>query len=103
MDVAELDLSLFEGGMNTSRINPLGHDRTELIYNFYFADPSRTNTIEDTDPAQPRRRARGFRHLHRDAQELCGGSYSAGPLSPHHEAGVRYFQDKVRASLGALP
>ena len=26
--------------MNTSRINPLGHDRTELIYNFYFADPS---------------------------------------------------------------
>ena len=41
-------LSLFEGGMNTSRINPLGHDRTELIYNFYFADPSRTNTIEDT-------------------------------------------------------
>ena len=39
---------LFEGGMNTSRINPLGHDRTELIYNFYFADPSRTNTIEDT-------------------------------------------------------
>ncbi len=29
-------LSLFQGGMNTSRINPLDEGRTELIYNFYF-------------------------------------------------------------------
>ena len=33
-------LSLFDGGMNTSRINPLDAGRTELIYNFYFADLS---------------------------------------------------------------
>ena len=33
-------LSLFEGGMNTSRINPLDGSRTELIYHFYFADTS---------------------------------------------------------------
>ena len=31
-------LSLFDGGMNTSRINPINHHRTELIYDFYFAD-----------------------------------------------------------------
>jgi hypothetical protein len=33
-------LSLFDGGMNTSRINPLSEGRTELIYHFYFADTS---------------------------------------------------------------
>src|SRR5688572_26508471 len=41
-------LSLFDGGMNTSRINPLDHQRTELIYTFYFADPSKASEIEDT-------------------------------------------------------
>jgi len=34
-------LSVFEGGMNTSRINPLGPARTELIYGFYFCDEKR--------------------------------------------------------------
>ena len=36
-------LSLFDGGMNTSRINPISRDKTELIYNFYFADLSKEN------------------------------------------------------------
>ena len=33
-----LGLSLFDGGMNTSRINPIGPDRTELLYAFYFSE-----------------------------------------------------------------
>ncbi len=31
-------LSVFPGGMNTSRINPLAVKPTELIYDFYFAE-----------------------------------------------------------------
>ena len=31
-------LSLFANGFNTSRINPLAIDRTELVYHYYFAD-----------------------------------------------------------------
>ena len=30
------------------------------------------------------------------------GAYSAGPLSPRHEAGVHYFQEKVKESLGLV-
>ena len=76
-------LSLFEGGMNTSRINPVGHERTELIYNFYFADMSeatlaaRQKTIEDNLA------------VIREDFEICietqknyqSGGYRAGPLS----------------------
>ncbi len=94
-------LSLFEGGMNTSRINPIDHQRTELIYNFYFADTSeatraaRAKTIEDN------------LQVIREDFEVCletqknyrSGGYRAGPLSPRHEQGVAYFQDRLRASL----
>jgi choline monooxygenase len=92
-------LSLFDGGMNTSRINPLDHQRTELIYNFYFADPSRTNAIEDTIQRNLAVVREDFGICIETHKNYANGSYSAGPLSPHHEAGVRYFQDKVRKSL----
>jgi hypothetical protein len=35
-------LSLFEGGMNTSRINPIDHQRTELIYTSISPTPRRS-------------------------------------------------------------
>ncbi len=93
-------LSLFNGGMNTSRINPVDHQRTELIYNFYFADTSdaaakaRAQTIE------------GNLQVIREDFEVCletqknyaSGGYRAGPLSPRHEQGVAYFQERLRAS-----
>ena len=92
-------LSLFEGGMNTSRINPIDHRQTELIYNFYFADtseaaaPKRAKTIADNLAVV------------REDFEVCletqknyeSGGYRSGPLSPRHEAGVKYFQDQLRA------
>ena len=96
-------LSLFDGGMNTSRINPIGTDRTEQIYHFYFAD-----TSEAARPAQEKTIA-GNLAVVREDYEVCvtthknyaSGSYTAGPLSPRHEQGVHYFQKRVRESLGA--
>lgn len=93
-------LSLFSGGMNTSRINPLDHRRTELIYNFYFADLSpetlaaREKTISDNLAVV------------REDFEICletqknyeSGGYRAGPLSPRHEQGVAYFQRRLEES-----
>jgi choline monooxygenase len=96
-------LSLFEGGMNTSRIDPLDHERTELIYTFYFADPSRTDRIEDTIQRNLAVVREDFGICIETQKNYATGSYSAGPLSPRHEAGVRYFQDKVRASLRVQP
>ena len=95
-------LSLFDGGMNTSRINPLAHDRTEQIYHFYFADISATTAAARADTVE--------RNLAvvREDYEVCvsthrnyaTGAYRAGPLSPRHEQGVHYFQKRVAESLG---
>ncbi|OAO06924.1 hypothetical protein A8B76_13290 [Roseovarius indicus] len=95
-------LSLFSGGMNTSRINPIDHRRTELIYNFYFEDTSpegqaaREKTIADNLAVV------------REDFEVCietqknyeSGGYRAGPLSPRHEQGVAYFQKKLVEAAG---
>ena len=94
-------LSFFNGGMNTSRINPLGVDRTELIYDFYFTDLSdeareaRQDTIhrnlavieQDFDICT---------HIH---QNYLSGGYQPGPLSPRHEKGVHLFQKLVKEHL----
>lgn len=96
-------LSLFEGGMNTSRINPIDHRRTELIYNFYFEDLSpegqavRDKTIADN------------LQVVREDFEVCvetqknyeSGGYRPGPLSPRHEQGVAYFQNRLREAAQA--
>ncbi|WP_324754656.1 aromatic ring-hydroxylating dioxygenase subunit alpha [Roseovarius sp. Pro17] len=93
-------LSLFNGGMNTSRINPIDHQRTELIYNFYFADTSeatanaRAQTIEDNMQVV----REDFEVCIETQKNYASGGYRAGPLSPRHEQGVAYFQERLRAA-----
>jgi choline monooxygenase len=86
--------------MNTSRINPLDHRRTELIYNFYFADPTREAEIEDTIARNLAVVREDFEICIETHKNYATEAYSAGPLSPRHEAGVAYFQDKLKESLG---
>ena len=96
-------LSLFEGGMNTSRINPIDHRRTELIYNFYFAD-----TAPEQSAAREKTIADNLAVIREDF-EVCvetqknyeSGGYRPGPLSPRHEQGVAYFQAEAAGGLGA--
>jgi len=94
-------LSVFPGGMNISRINPLAVDLTEQIYHFLFADISpeteaaRIRTIE-TNCAIVREDFGICEHTQRN---LASGAYRAGPLSPKHEQGVAWFQARVAAAL----
>jgi choline monooxygenase len=93
-------LSLFHGGMNTSRINPIDENTTELIYNFYF-DGSQTEAEREAT-------IQGNLAVIREDFEVCTqtqknyatGGYHPGPLSPRHERGVAYFQQKVIEVLG---
>ena len=90
-------LSLFGGGMNTSRINPVGPDRTELIYNFYFEDMSdgaraaREQTIADNLAVV----REDFEICIETHKNYASGAYRPGPLSPRHEQGVAYFQRRL--------
>lgn len=96
-------LSVFPGGMNTSRINPLAVDATELFYTFYFADTSeaaaaaRARTIA-TNCAIVREDFGICEHTQRN---MASGAYRPGPLSPKHEQGVAWFQARVAAALAA--
>ncbi|MEM9045371.1 MAG: aromatic ring-hydroxylating dioxygenase subunit alpha [Pseudomonadota bacterium] len=88
-------LSLFDGGMNTSRINPVGNRKTKLIYNFYFADrvdpTARAKTIVDNLAVV----REDFEVCLATQQNYESGGYRAGPLSPRHEQGVAYFQQRL--------
>ena len=94
-------LSVFPGGMNTSRINPLSVNATELIYDFYFSDLSadretaRRNTIE-TNCGIVRE---DFGICEHTQKNYASGGYTPGPLSPRHEQSVAYFQKKVKTAL----
>jgi choline monooxygenase len=94
-------LSLFQGGMNTSRINPLAVDRTEQDYNFYFADtsiaaePVRQRTIEGNLAVV----REDFQVCEETHKNYAAGVYSPGPLSSRHEKGVHYFQERVFEAL----
>jgi choline monooxygenase len=98
-------LSVFPGGMNTSRINPLAVNSTELIYDFYFSDtgeesaPSRRSTI-DVNCAIVRE---DFGICEHTQNNYVSGGYSPGPLSPRHEQSVAYFQTMVKAALDSRP
>jgi choline monooxygenase len=94
-------LSLFEGGMNTSRINPLSVDRTDQHYTFHFADTS-------PQGAADRDRSRdGTLAVVSEDMEICehtqrnyaAGAYTPGPLSSRHEKGVHYFQTRIAKAL----
>jgi choline monooxygenase len=96
-----MTLSVYPDGMNTSRIIPIDETRTELRYEFYFADRSpallekHRATIE-TNCGIVRE---DFGICEEVQQNLKSGIYRAGPLSPRHEDGVHYFQQLVRESL----
>ena len=93
-------LSLFGGGMNTSRINPLDEGRTALIHDFYVAD--------GVDAAARERSVQGTLAVVREDFEVCvqaranhaSGGYRPGPLSARHQTGVGYFQARVMDALG---
>lgn len=94
-------LSLFDGGMNTSRINPVSESRTELIYHFYFADTSYEKRAhrEDTIARNLAVVEEDFGICTETHKNYATGGYRPGPLSPRHEQGVAWFQNRVKEIL----
>ncbi|MBZ9997082.1 aromatic ring-hydroxylating oxygenase subunit alpha [Mesorhizobium sp. BH1-1-4] len=95
-------LSLFDGGMNVSRINPTSPHHTDQHYHFFFADTS-------AEASESRAKfVQGTLAVVREDYTICAdthrnyaaGAYSSGPLSGRHERGVQYFQERVATALG---
>ncbi len=94
-------LSIFPGGMNTSRIAPLGIDSTELFYHFYFNDtsPATEASRERTIAINSDIVREDFGICEHTQRNYASGAYRPGPLSPRHEQGVSYFQGAVLKAL----
>ena len=95
-------LSLFDGGMNVSRINPTSVGHTDQHYHFFFA-----NTAPEAEEAR-QKSVQGTLAVVREDYQVCtethrnyaAGAYTSGPLSGRHERGVQYFQELVAQALG---
>ncbi|MGQ0799448.1 MAG: aromatic ring-hydroxylating oxygenase subunit alpha [Pseudomarimonas sp.] len=94
-------LNWYEGMMDTNLVLPLGLDRTEVIFDFYFADVSPAasahnrasidvgNIVQDEDMAICKSVQRG----------LNSRAYSTGRLSARREAGEHLFHRLLHADL----
>ncbi len=91
-------LSLFANGFNTSRINPLAIDRTELVYHYYFADSVATDEKERTVAGSIEVVRQDFEICLHTNRNYTSRAYRPGPLSPTHEQGVAYFQQRLQAA-----
>jgi choline monooxygenase len=75
----------------------LSEGRTELVYHFYFADTSDASSAAREDTI-----ARNIAVVEEDF-EIClethknyaTRGYKPGPLSPRHEQGVAWFQNRI--------
>jgi choline monooxygenase len=96
-----MTLSTFPGGMNISRIVPLGPRRVRQYYNFLFADTSpeavarhRTTIERNCEIIR-----QDFAICESTQANLEAGVFSQGPLSPRHEQGVYYYHHLLRRAL----
>jgi choline monooxygenase len=98
-----LMINWYTGVMDTNMVLPLGVDRTEVIFDFYFVDVSPQarernlasievgRQIQDEDVAICKSVQRG----------LTSGAYVAGRLSVRREAGEHLFHKLIHADLKA--
>lgn len=93
----------YEGLMDTNLVLPLGVDRTEVVFDFYFTDATDASRernlasinvgqrIQDEDTAICKSVQRG----------LASRAYTAGRLSVRREAGEHLFHRLLHADLAA--
>jgi choline monooxygenase len=94
-----LALNVYRHGWMVERMTAVGPSETRLDY-LYFFDPARTDELaamlafSDLVTAQDRQVCEEVQ------RNLEAGVYQRGVLSPKHEAGVAWFQDRIAGRLG---
>jgi choline monooxygenase len=94
-----LAYNVYEDGMNVEQILPLGADRTIVAYDFFFRDPDAPE-IEETVKLSAVTLDQDQQICEAVQRSLDAGLYRSGPLSPKHEAGLGWFQDRLRSDVG---
>jgi choline monooxygenase len=94
-------LNWYEGVLDTNLVRPLAVDRTEVVFDFYFADVSaaaRERNLASIDVGE---------HIQQEDVDICESvqrglqsrAYTAGRLSVRREAGEHLFHRLLHADL----
>jgi choline monooxygenase len=90
-------IDIFPGGISIERWLPRGHDRTDLIFEYFFADANpEVEAIVKTSEEVADEDVRACEVVH---YNMKSGAYKPGPLSPRHEAAVAIFHETVRDAV----
>ena len=88
---------IFPGGMAVERWLPVGHDRMDLIFEYFFEE--NCDDIESIVKDSEEVADEDVRVSEAVQRNLVAGLYQFGWLSPRHEHAVGEFQQLVRAAV----
>jgi choline monooxygenase len=94
-----LAINSYRHGYMIERMTAVGPAETRLDY-FYFFDPARTAELAEMLVVSDRVTAQDLQVCEEVQRNLEAGIYRGGVLSPKHEAGVAWFQDRIAAAHG---
>jgi choline monooxygenase len=91
-------LNLYEGVMDTNLVIPIGIDRTKVIFDFYFAEPSANKHI-DSIAISERIQQEDVDICESVQRGLASRAYGSGRLSVRREAGEHLFHKLLSRDL----
>ncbi|MEY4361222.1 MAG: hypothetical protein RL391_528 [Actinomycetota bacterium] len=93
-----LAVNVYSDGMNIERIVPLSKDRTAVVYDYFAYDlsPERMEQMVEMSNVTLDEDQMIAELVQRN---LDAGVYRKGLLSPKHETGLAWFQDRIRKEL----
>jgi phenylpropionate dioxygenase-like ring-hydroxylating dioxygenase large terminal subunit len=96
-----LMINWYEGVMDTNLVCPRGVDRTEIIFDFYFTDTSKTSRERNlaSIAVSERIQAEDLAICESVQSGLVSRAYTAGRLSVRREAGEHLFHRLLHADL----
>jgi choline monooxygenase len=94
-----LMLNWYEGYLDTNLVLPLGIDRTKVVFEFYFADPARTEDNQRSIAVSERIQDEDHAICESVQRGLGSRAYRAGRLSVRREAGENLFHKLLAADL----
>jgi choline monooxygenase len=92
-----LGVNVYRHGYMMERMTALGPAETRLDY-FYFFDPERTDELTQMLAVSDLVTAQDLQVCEEVQRNLEAGVYRGGVLSPKHETGVAWFQDRIAAA-----
>lgn len=94
-----LGVNVYRHGYMMERMTPIGPTRTRLDY-FYFFDPARRAELDAMFKVSDLVTAQDLQVCEEVQRNLEAGIYRRGVLSPKHEIGIAWFQDRIAAAHG---